>query len=204
MVLSPKNITCVFPPNRGGGVTLLMEIFHQKIFLIIYPFPYSLQAVDPCLGDVWSVRVDDRQHLHQGQRQAGTQYWPLITLLGNFTCRPCHIQEDPDTLLWRLSVLLNIVLPVVLGPLITSILFCGICLVSCSLRSLTKFPSLSLYFLFRKFRRKVESDNSVAEDVCCLSLLVSPRGPPCPPPLNNYQHSDCCPPWLLHPQPDLV
>ena len=44
VVLSPKNITCVFSTKSWGvgGVTLLMEIFHQKIFLVIYPFPKEM------------------------------------------------------------------------------------------------------------------------------------------------------------------
>ena len=67
--------------------------------------------------------------------------------------------------------MVSIVLPVILGPLITFILYCGVSLVS--LRSLTELPSsLGLYLLFRKLKRKVGSDNSVAEDVCCISLLV--------------------------------
>ena len=108
------------------------------------------------------TRERDRQELH---------WTSHLTHLITVTRRPCDIQEDPDTLLWRLSVMVSIVLPVILGPLITFILYCGVSLVS--LRSLTELPSsLGLYLLFRKLKRKVGSDNSVAEDVCCLSLLV--------------------------------
>ena len=52
--------------------------------------------------------------------------------------------------------MLVILLPVVLGPLTTFILYSGVTLVS------------------RLLRRKVRSDTSVWEDSCCLALLVRP------------------------------
>ena len=74
------------------------------------------------------------------------------------TNRPCHLSEDPNSMFGRISVIFSIVLPVVIGPVLTVSLYCGILLLSCSVRSL---------------KGKCNSDQSVMEDVCCLTLMVS-------------------------------
>ena len=65
VVLSPKNITCVFSTKSwGGGGTLLMEIFHQKIFLVIYPFPkvFSLKEFIYTNHSTWDFDMKTSQN----------------------------------------------------------------------------------------------------------------------------------------------
>ena len=67
----------------------------------------------------------------QTDRSVAVNDLPVSTL----PRRLCHISEDPRTVLGLASVFLSVLLPSVVGPLLTAVLYCGVALLSCSLRS---------------------------------------------------------------------